>query len=650
MINIDIHFITSKNKDFCLNLNSILSTLLFCLSYYLYYLSLEACFSGVDVCGNRMKWIFNKLFQLLASSLISSSLFILLLFNKISKLHIFHFVPFFIYFYKISKGYSFEDHGLFNLIIFFSIFLFFIIAGLIIKGFISLIIFYIKKNKITKFSSILILSFLYFFTIDPMSCLDWGKGLNETFIEDDINKYNCKIQFPKKCPYNLFKFFQDFTKLSHKDCSKMTRNNKKFILKKTKSKYINNNTNKFGFPLTNKGLIGRLDGIDDVVLKSFVLNNLFDIDNKTLNMTEPELILDFSKGDLGEYIIDLKYNDTLSKERKLLEKKITPYSNNILIIFIDSVSRGNSIRQLKKTLNFFEKFMSYKGGYHPKFPNEHFHSFQFFKYHAFKNNTSGNFPRLFYGKERKSNNMVLLTKYFKENGFVTNYNSDACQKDNIRTFHNFSEEEVYDHQFLLCDPNIYNYNIPYKKCLHGKTDVEYLCDYAEQFWRKYNQNRKFSVIILNDGHEGTLEALKYTDIFLYNYLYSLYNDNLLKDSSIILLSDHGVIMPSVYYLYDFYKKEMGLPMLYIIINDRKNYNYNEQYHYIYENQQTFITAFDIYNTINHILYGDKYISIQNKTDLLDTPKSSLGESLFRNITKKPRTFINYELLKYNLCI
>ncbi len=47
-------------------------------------------------------------------------------------------------------------------------------------------------------------------------------------------------------------------------------------------------------------------------------------------------------------IINVHYNETLSKERKLLEKKATPYSNNILLLFIDSVSRANSLRRLKK--------------------------------------------------------------------------------------------------------------------------------------------------------------------------------------------------------------------------------------------------------------------------------------------------------------
>jgi hypothetical protein len=203
-----------------------------------------------------------------------------------------------------------------------------------------------------------------------MNCDDWGKGLNNTFIEDDINKYNCKVNFPKKCPYKIFKYFQDFTKIFHINCSKPKANNKYIILTHSKSPYINNNTNRFGFPLTNKGLIGKLDGIDDFLLKSFVLDNLFDVDNKTIKMIEPELILDFTKKELGEYIIDLKYNKSLSKDRKSLEYKVSPYSSNIMIIFIDSVSRGNSIRQLRKTLKFFENFMDYNGGFNKKYPSE----------------------------------------------------------------------------------------------------------------------------------------------------------------------------------------------------------------------------------------------------------------------------------------
>ena len=102
------------------------------------------------------------------------------------------------------------------------------------------------------------------------------------------------------------------------------------------------------------------------------------------------------------------------------------------------------------------------------------------------------------------------------------------------------------------------------------------------------------------------------------------------------MSDHGVGMPSLYFPYDFYFIEKQLPMLYMIINDRKNISYEEQYKNIYENQQTFITSYDIYNTIGNLIFGDKYNNIKNKTVNHDTPKSPYGKSLLDKINQKKR--------------
>ena len=153
-----------------------------------------------------------------------------------------------------------------------------------------------------------------------------------------------------------------------------------------------------------------------------------------------------------------------------------------------------------------------------------------------------------------------------------------------------------------------------------------------------------------DGHEGTLELLKYTDDVIYNFLNSLYNDNLLKDTSVFLESDHGCSIPSVYYLYDFFLIEKRLPMLFIIVNDRKNIDYNQQYFNIQKNQQAFITAYDIYNTIGYLAYGDNYTNIPKKNDNHDTPRSQRGESLFDVINSKDRSPKNYIYMSRKFCI
>ena len=345
----------------------------------------------------------------------------------------------------------------------------------------------------------------------------------------------------------------------------MHLNAKKKILKFTKSPYLNATVNHIGYPLTNKDLSCGMDFIGKKnLMKKYFMKNLVDLENKeVLNKyfknKMPEIEVDFSNNQYGEMNINLNYNKTLSDERILYEKNSTPYSNNIIVLFIDSVSRVNSLRQLKKTLNFFEKFMLYNGSSLEKSPSEKFHSFQFFKYHSFLYCTPFNYPILFYGSliNRKK---VLITKYLKENGYVTCFSGEICAKDNARAKHNLTIEEVYDHQFVLCDPNRDSININTIRCLYGKQNIEHLYEYGNQFWRKYKGNRKFLSIVSNEGHEGTLEVLKYADNIIFNFMNNLFNDNLLKNTSIILMSDHGDNMPSIYFPYDFYRIESHLPM------------------------------------------------------------------------------------------
>ena len=73
-----------------------------------------------------------------------------------------------------------------------------------------------------------------------------------------------------------------------------------------------------------------------------------------------------------------------------------------------------------------------------------------------------------------------LVNLGKENGYVTGFAIDICQKDNTRVCHTLSKEELYDHQFTLCDPNEASLNCPRKKCLYGNLGSYYLYEYILQ--------------------------------------------------------------------------------------------------------------------------------------------------------------------------
>jgi hypothetical protein len=383
----------------------------------------------------------------------------------------------------------------------------------------------------------------------------------------------------------------------------------------------------------------------------YVRQNLLDMDNKAnLNKTKlPEIVVDFSKNPYGEIIINVNYNETVSKERKELEKNSNSLENNIMLLFFDSVSRRNGLRQFKKTLQFIEKFMPYKGYSNKLYPNENYHAFQFMKYHSFKYNTGGNYPKMFYGHNR-GEKMVRITKYLKQNGYVTAFSNDICNLDSCYLSREMSQEEIADHEYLICDVNNKGINSMLKRCLYDKIIVSYQLEYGNQFWRKYKKNRKFLLIINNDGHEGTLEVIKYDDEYAYNFLNGLFKDNLLKESTVMIMSDHGCPMPSLYFFNDFFKYEHNLPMLYVLIYDKQNLSYNEQYKYLYQNQQKLITAYDIYNTIGYLIYGDSYKKIKSKRKShKDIPKNKFGESIFTQINSK-RTSSDYKSMSIDICI
>ena len=67
----------------------------------------------------------------------------------------------------------------------------------------------------------------------------------------------------------------------------------------------------------------------------------------------------------------------------------------------------------------------------------------------------------------------------------------------------------------------------------------YLYNYGNQFWGKYKNNRRYLHIVSNDAHKNVLELVKYMDDTIYNFLMDLFNDNLLINTTIILISDHG---------------------------------------------------------------------------------------------------------------
>ena len=119
--------------------------ILFVISYILYFLSLEKCLDGEEICGNNMRWIYKKLVELIVSCELLSFLFATIVFNYSSKLHLIHLIVIFSLFYFYSHGFFFFDHGFYN----FAFFIFLFVLNVILILFLKFIIFLFQiKNKL----------------------------------------------------------------------------------------------------------------------------------------------------------------------------------------------------------------------------------------------------------------------------------------------------------------------------------------------------------------------------------------------------------------------------------------------------------------------------------------------------------------------
>ena len=131
-INILIKKKKAKKKVNECHLNIVIF-ILFILSYYLFFLSLERCYEGEDICCMKFSWIKVKLVEESISCIITIILLELIILKKGFKLHLIHFISIYITFYKYSHGIDFDDHGYYNIKYYFIIVIFALLVLFIIK-------------------------------------------------------------------------------------------------------------------------------------------------------------------------------------------------------------------------------------------------------------------------------------------------------------------------------------------------------------------------------------------------------------------------------------------------------------------------------------------------------------------------------------
>ena len=507
-------------------------------------------------------------------------------------------------------GTNIVEHGKYNFLLFLitSILVFFALLGIYMVY---------RFSRTIKYLYLIIAIFAFFFCFlvcynfknsyeSNYSCEKWNIDLNNSYIYEDGKNEKCNLEKIKgKCYMDKIYNFFDLTLADNIKCENRDINEIDNFYGMIKNKTLRKYT-KFAFPSTIN--INRGNNIKN--LQHYLFNNIIELEsNPKLNNnyeTELEFITDANKVTKGELKINLIKNQTLSENLRKISAQTDKDSiyDNVLLIFLSSVSRAHFQRGMPKLSKFISKLMSYE-----PFPT--MTSYQFSKYKNFPY-TMENIKDLFY------KNDIDSLKYFKESGYITGQVSDICEKNiNNKNIIDFDHENFV----MSCDPNYFLKKefSSYEKCLYGKPISEHMINYATQFWEKYSENKKYFRLSFNYGNEPTGNVIKYLDEPLYNMLWNLYNERKLRNTAVFIISEQGNKNNGLYNILGSVEFEIEKKYgVFIMLLDWNEKFKKEQYHInLLKNQNLFITPYDIYDTVVHIALGGKY---ENSNSVLNVVK------------------------------
>ena len=568
-------------------------TYLMLISFSLYQKSLKGCDFDESTCleADNIKKFYKHGFKLFQCSLIVGFILLLIFYNLISIFIQIPFIATYAYYFYTYQGVDLKNHGIYNSILLtivsFIIFLCYLYFFKLFK--------FLYKHKIRQFFLLLLslLSplFIIYYSVIEIECHNFYRGLNGLEISQKESENSCYLPKPNFCTIKLFDNIFDLSRivylikkgippipyisnyLYNKDLYCINRDNSKSVFYEHANR--KKRLNKFGFnlsfPDTSIFDFKKHSRVGKFHYKVF--NRIYDYDkrikkyNNSLNRKKranPEVVVHFNnETDKGTLTMELRQDKRLIYKRRKLAAKFKVRYDNILFIFIDAVSKNHFRRKFPLTSNLLSKYLMTDLNNDNKNIENNITAFQFLKYNNFRPSTQVNIIPMFYGESMKSQKGTSLIKYFKEKGYITGGSENICHRELFLLEQDKNKKvvfESFDHEnfAMFCDPN---YNPPnnrvslfkglfsmMRRCLYGKDTFDWVFDFGYKFLEKYKNERKFLRLGFIDGHEGTMEAIKYLDNSLYSFLDFYIKNYFTNSTAIFIASDHGENMISIHHL------------------------------------------------------------------------------------------------------
>lgn len=286
----------------------------------------------------------------------------------------------------------------------------------------------------------------------------------------------------------------------------------------------------------------------------------------------------------------------------------TPHPN-VLILYVDAVSRRHFLRRFPKTVAWLEEINE----------GDVASAYQFFRYSSSGFYTRRNTNRLFQGRKERmpaprpgvDNKYPAIWELYQRHGYATATIDNSCQDWGMLYA---GGPAIVDHQFVapFCLPEYYPLENPYgnfqgpfsmrRRCLRGKPVHRYSLSYLKSFWDNYADVPKFGLAWFTEGHEGTGEVVGLLDKDFEQYLRTHVDYH---NTIVVLLSDHGLHM-GVFYAFGAHQTmlEHRLPLLNVIVPNAYLRARPGAHDALQHNQQALVGAYDVFESLLGILGED----------------------------------------------
>lgn len=217
--------------------------------------------------------------------------------------------------------------------------------------------------------------------------------------------------------------------------------------------------------------------INQEAYRTKVRSNLIDMDDPNVPQEikdKTEFVVDISDPEHHKLDMKLKPNLKRAEEQRKLRKEIidnektngtyeSRVDKNMLIIYIDNLSRAHFFRKMPKTAEWLAQYVDNE--------ESDYKTYQYFRYHSTYYNTLYSNAAMYYGQvEHVDNTTKNVFDSYAKNGYMTGFFKDSCETNAVSINDPEAKTHRWDHfgGEISCDVNYDNTDFTSLSVFSGK--------------------------------------------------------------------------------------------------------------------------------------------------------------------------------------